>query len=223
MQRFHRQHQATVPAASSAHLEVRDLVVERGARALVSGLAFDAAPGALIQLGGANGSGKTSVIRTLAGLVAPAAGSIHWCGEPIAGNARFHADLAFVGHSSGLCGELDARENLGFQLALARAPARCTIDEALAQLDARRFARRPVRQLSAGQRQRVALARLALFDCPLWMLDEPFTALDATTRGLLEALIDAHLDAAGTVIIATHQHFDSRHALTLLDFGRAPR
>ncbi len=219
MQRFHRQQPASPATRSDARLEVRGLAVERGARALVSGLGFDAAPGALIQLGGANGSGKTSVIRTLAGLVAPAAGSIHWRGEPIGGSARFHAELAFVGHSSGLCGELDARENLAFQRALARAPARCSIDEALARLDARRFAARPVRQLSAGQRQRVALARLALFDCPLWMLDEPFTALDASTRGLLESLIDAHLDAAGTVIIATHQHFDSRHALTLLDLG----
>ncbi|MEQ8497075.1 MAG: heme ABC transporter ATP-binding protein CcmA, partial [Gammaproteobacteria bacterium] len=69
------------------------------------------------------------------------------------------------------------------------------------------------------QRQRVALARLALFDCPLWMLDEPFTALDLATRGLLTALIDEHLDEGGTVLIATHQHFESRHPLTLVELG----
>ncbi|MEQ8661280.1 MAG: cytochrome c biogenesis heme-transporting ATPase CcmA, partial [Gammaproteobacteria bacterium] len=208
--------------AAGARLEVHALEVERGTRTLVRGLAFSAGPGALVQLGGANGSGKTSVMRTLAGLVPAAAGSVTWRGVNVAGNAAFQAELAYVGHTSGLCGELDARENLAFQLALARAPQRCTPDEALARLAARRFATRPVRQLSAGQRQRVALARLALFDCPLWMLDEPFTALDAATRELLAGLIDSHLDAAGTVLIATHQHFASRHPLTLVELGAAP-
>ncbi len=87
-------------------------------------------------------------------------------------------------------------------------------------LQADGFGDRPVRQLSAGQRQRVALARLALFDGALWMLDEPFTALDKASRALLESLIDRHLDDGGIVVIATHQAFTTRHQRQDIELGR---
>lgn len=207
-------------AAAPARLEVEQLQVERGQRVLVEELSFAAAAGALIQLGGANGSGKTSVLRTLAGLVAPGAGQVRWRGQVVSGTATLAGELNFVGHLPALCAELDARENLAFQVELASAPCACTVDAALARLDATRFARRPVRQLSAGQRQRIALARLALFRCPLWMLDEPFTALDVAARRILEQLIDEHVAQGGIAILATHQAFNAAHELQRIELGR---
>jgi heme exporter protein A len=205
---------------TDTRLEVRALVVERGRHILVDGLDFAAPAGSLIQLAGPNGSGKTSVLRTLAGLSAPAAGDIAWRGRRLTGAGGYAGELNFIGHLPALSVELDARENLAFQVALSCAPRACTVEQALANLGAARIAHRPVRQLSAGQRQRIALARLVLFRCPLWMLDEPFTALDVAARRLLEAIIDAHVSAGGTVIIATHQEFASTHPLERIDLSR---
>ncbi len=198
---------------AAARLEVAGLTVERGARRLVDALSFAAQAHSLTHLKGPNGSGKTTVLRTLAGLVTPAAGEVRWCGSATSGDPDFGAALNFVGHLPGLCAELTARENLDFLDTLAPGPRAAPVDTALARLAADAFADRPVRQLSAGQRQRVALARLVLFERPLWMLDEPFTALDSASRTLLERLIDDHVTAGGVVIIATHQAFASGHAV----------
>lgn len=207
----------------AVRLDVAGLTVERGPLTLVADLSFSAAAGSLTQLDGPNGSGKTTVLRALAGLVTPAAGSVSWCGRRPDGDARFAADLNFVGHLPGLSGELDARENLAFLAALGVGSQSADIEHALARLGAGAFAGRPVRQLSAGQRQRIALARLVLFQRPLWMLDEPFTALDRPSREVLERLIDEHVDAGGVVVIATHQPFASRHPRqTIALTGAAP-
>lgn len=208
---------------AASRLEVRALVVERGQHTLVDGLDFEASAGALVQLAGPNGSGKTSVLRTLAGLSVPAAGAIVWRGQRVTGAAGFAGELNFIGHLPALSAELDACENLAFQVSLSCAPRACSVEQALASLGAARIAHRPVRQLSAGQRQRIALARLVLFDSPLWMLDEPFTALDVAARRLLETIIDAHVSAGGIVIIATHQEFASAHRLVRIDLSRTRR
>lgn len=202
-------------------LAVHGLRVERGERVLFDDLSFSAPPACLVHLQGANGSGKTTLLKTLAGLVSADAGDIVWRGEGLSRATDFRAMLNYIGHQGGLNAELDAFENLEFIATLCAAPRRMTIAAALQALDAASFAERPVRYLSAGQCQRVTLARLMLFDTPLWMLDEPFTALDHTSRSLVEALIDTHVDQRGTVLIATHQAFDSRHPIRVVPLGVA--
>jgi heme exporter protein A len=204
---------------SPARLEVRDLVVERGEFKLETAISFTASAHALIHLKGANGSGKTTALRAMAGLVTPTAGTLVWHGISIENNPVYLAALNYVGHLNGLSAELSALENLEFMSRISCQAQIRSAAEALALVRASAFAERPVRQLSAGQRRRAALARLALFDCPLWMLDEPFTALDAESRILLENLIDAHLDDGGIAIVATHQAFGCRHPATQMTLG----
>jgi len=196
-----------------ACLDVRALVVERGDTTLFSDLSFSADAHTLVHLKGPNGSGKTTALQVMAGLVAPAGGEVTWCDIPIAKHPRFAADLNYVGHLPGLNAELSALENLAFISNLGVKRPVMHIAAALERLSATPYASRPVRQLSAGQRQRVALSRLVLFDCRLWMLDEPFTALDAASRELVEALINQHISGGGIVVIATHQAFKSCHPL----------
>lgn len=202
-------------------LEVRGLRIERGERVLFKALNLYASPGQLIHLQGANGSGKTTLLKTLAGLVTPDAGEIHWHGEHLTHAADFRAQLNYIGHQGGLNAELNAFENLEFIATLCAAPRRASIAAALKGVQAAAFAERPVRYLSAGQRQRVTLARLLLFDAPLWMLDEPFTALDHAGRMLVESIIDQHVDEAGMVLIATHQAFESRHPIHVVALAEA--
>ncbi|CAN0460451.1 unnamed protein product, partial [Phaeothamnion confervicola] len=183
-------------------LAVQGLRVERGERVLFEDLSFSAPPGCLVHLQGANGSGKTTLLKTLAGLVSADAGEIAWRGERLSRASDFRAMLNYIGHHGGLNAELDACENLEFIATLCAAPRRATVAAALRALDAASFAQLPVRYLSAGQRQRVTLARLMLFEAPLWMLDEPFTALDHASRSLVEGIIDKHVEQGGTVLIA---------------------
>lgn len=206
---------------NNSGLAVQGLRVERGERVLFDDLSFSAPPASLVHLQGANGSGKTTLLKTLAGLVSADAGDIVWRGERLSSATDFRAMLNYIGHHGGLNAELDACENLEFIATLCAAPRRATVAAALKALNAASFAERPVRYLSAGQRQRVTLARLMLFEAPLWMLDEPFTALDHTSRSLVEAIIDTHVEQGGIVLIATHQAFDSRHAIRVVPLGAA--
>ena len=199
-------------------LEARQLRVERGDAVVFAELSFTAAPGTITHLKGENGSGKTTLLRTLAGLIRPEAGQVLWRGKILGGTQTIASDLIFIGHQNGLNAELNARENLHFIAALAGASKGCDIDTVLARVNASGFSMRPVRNLSAGQRQRIALARLLLFDAKLWMLDEPFTALDLVTRQVIEALLEEHLADDGIALIATHQAFNAQrevHEVTL--------
>lgn len=188
-------------------LEVSDLECRRGDRLLFSGLSFTLEPGTLLHVRGRNGSGKTTLLRALCGLLTPDAGSIVWNGE----DARrlgedFHADTLYFGHLNGIKGDLTGVENLRVSATLDG--DRIADDQlwgALGQMGLAGFEDLPTRVLSQGQKKRVALARLLLSEAPLWILDEPFTALDVDAVDQLQLLIAEHVAHDGLVILTTHQ------------------
>ncbi|MEH3023463.1 MAG: cytochrome c biogenesis heme-transporting ATPase CcmA [Pseudomonas oryzihabitans] len=196
-------------------LDAVALRCERGDRLLFDGLDVRVRPGELLQVGGVNGSGKTSLLRILAGLLPATAGRVR---RPAA------TELLWLGHAPGIADGLSALENL---LSLARLRQSLTRAQALAALAAlglEAWADEPCAQLSAGQRRRVALARLYLPAPPgLWLLDEPFTALDAATCAALERRLQAHCAAAGAVVLTSHRELESGfagHRRLLLEAGR---
>ncbi|MBL8833656.1 MAG: heme ABC exporter ATP-binding protein CcmA [Rhodospirillales bacterium] len=200
---------------SPAGLDGRALACRRGGRAVFRGLDLRAAPGELIVLRGPNGSGKSSLLRVLAGLLAPAGGTLAWDGEDVAEDpARHRARLHFVGHDDALKPTLTLREHIAFHAALRGAG---TSDPAAA-LDAfglAALANMPARVLSQGQRRRAALARLLAAPAPLWLLDEPTNGLDAAAADGLARAVAKHRAGGGIVVAATHLDFPGADARTL--------
>ena len=189
-------------------LEAEDIECTRGDRVLFHGVSFALEPGALLRIAGANGSGKTSLLRIVCGLAVPTLGILKWQGENVRTlREEYWKDLVYIAHSSAVKDDLTAQENV--EIGCALAGFRVTPGEAagaLEQFGVAHCAYLPARSLSQGQRRRVALARLALSaDVPLWVLDEPFTALDAGAVLFLQGLIAAHLVRGGIVILTTHQ------------------
>jgi heme exporter protein A len=189
-------------------LAITQLECVRGERRLFANLSFELAPHNLLQVRGANGSGKTSLLRNLCGLLPPAAGTIKWNGSDIHTlGEEYRAQIAWLGHLSAVKDELTARENLLFSArASGLAASAPDVDAALHKLGIDGFDYLPCKALSQGQHRRVALARLCL--CAgraLWILDEPFTALDAAAVSLTRELLESHLRAGGMVVLTTHQ------------------
>ncbi len=208
-------------AYNFAGLSARDLHVWRGERPVLRGLSVDAAAGDCIHVAGPNGSGKTTLLRVLAGLLTPEQGSVHWNGRPISADREaYSAALSYLGHSDGLKPEFTARENLAFEVGLRRRLDAPAIDAALACVALTESRDQPARSLSAGQRRRLAMARVMLTGVPLWILDEPFTNLDHAGVERLSEVIAEHLDAGGAVLIAAHQTpAIPRHAARRLEIG----
>ncbi len=188
-------------------LEAADLECERGGRTLFRSLSLFLRPGEALRIAGANGSGKTSLLRILCGLAAPSAGEVRWQGSPI-GELRedYARQLVYLGHAPAVKGDLTAAENLSITCTLAGLQVRKSeLHAALERfgLDAHAM---PVRKLSQGQRRRAALARLCVSAAiPLWLLDEPFSALDAHGIELLRRLVLEQLGRGGAVVFTTHQ------------------
>lgn len=188
-------------------LEISNLACSRGDHRLFSGLSFALHPGQIMQVQGANGSGKTSLLRTLCGFLMPDEGDIMWRGKNVRElDENYYAELLYLGHLNAIKDELNALENLRILAGLSG----IEIEEkdavsALRRMGLRGRERLPVKVLSQGQRRRVALARLLVADAKLWILDEPLTALDVGAVALIQELIAEHLARQGMVIFTTHQ------------------
>jgi heme exporter protein A len=191
-------------------LEVRNLECARGDHRLFTGLSFTLQPGELLHLRGSNGSGKTSLLRTLCGLMAPVEGEILSHGKNIRElREEYFNRLVYLGHLGGIKGELTAYENLRLACHLGGS----AVDEqrlldALKKMGLAGREDLPTKVLSQGQKRRVALARLLVSDAQLWVLDEPFNALDVGAVELLKGLIAERVETGGMVILTTHQEVE---------------
>jgi heme exporter protein A len=188
-------------------LEVVDLECRRGDRQLFSGLSFDVGLGTLLHVRGRNGSGKTTLLRAICGLLAADAGEIRWRGESIrALGDDYHEDVLYLGHLNGIKGDLTGIENLRIAATLDGDEAEEErLWRALEQMGLAGFEDLPTKVLSQGQKKRVALARLLVSRAPLWILDEPLSALDVDAVDLLQVLIAQHIADDGMVVLTTHQ------------------
>ncbi|MBV6751908.1 cytochrome c biogenesis heme-transporting ATPase CcmA [Pseudomonas chlororaphis] len=199
---------------TSPLLEAMALACERDGRMLFEHLELQLRPGDLLQISGPNGSGKTSLLRLLAGLMQPTAGDVQLNGQPLnAQRSELARTLLWIGHAAGIKDLLTAEENLSWLCALHRPAGREAIWQALAAVGLRGFEDVSCHTLSAGQQRRVALARLYLDSPPLWILDEPFTALDKQGVAQLEEHLAGHCERGGMVVLTTH------HTLTRVPAG----
>ncbi len=161
--------------------------------------------GDMVQISGPNGSGKTSLLRLLAGLMQPTSGQVLLNGQPLHGQrAELARNLLWIGHAAGIKDVLTPEENLNWLCALHQRATRDAIWQALAAVGLRGFEDVACHTLSAGQQRRVALARLYLDGPPLWILDEPFTALDKQGVAQLEEHLANHCERGGMVVLTTH-------------------
>lgn len=186
-------------------LKVNKLTVLRGDRCLFEGLSFRVSSGELLLLEGENGSGKTSLLKALAGILEAESGDIRWNGRDIREIRQAYCEsLVWMAHRVGLKSDLTLVENLRFETCL-RASSAHRIDAVLEQLELTRLVRLPLRALSAGQQRRVALARMLISSVPLWLMDEPFTNLDRSGRKLVKKLVAGHVKKGGLCVLAAHE------------------
>jgi len=189
----------------TAKLSATGLTVARGERCLFTGVSFALKSGQLLLLEGPNGSGKTSLLRALAGMLELESGDIRWGDRSIRDDRQsYFQALVWMAHRVGLKADLTLVENLQFESGL-RPVAETDFSAVLERLGIDRLKKLPVRYLSAGQQRRVALARLLLCAAPLWLMDEPFTNLDSDGRALVTEIVGEHLDGGGMCVMAAHQ------------------
>lgn len=193
----------------------RGLRCIRGGRTVFAELDFAVAGGEALVLRGPNGSGKSSLLRLMAGLLPPAAGALSWDGEDIGDDRETHgARLHYVGHLDAVKPALTVAENLAVWVEL-RAGGTGAVASALARFGLDRLAETPARLLSAGQRRRLALARIAATPAPLWLLDEPTVALDTDAVAALEETVSQHCAGGGLAVVSTHVDLGLARATTL--------
>ncbi len=192
----------------TAKLSETGLTLFRGDRCLFEDVSFALEPGQLLQLEGPNGSGKTSLLKAIVGMLELESGIVNWDGDPVLGQRQsFHGSLVWMAHRVGFKADLTLVENLRFEAAL-RPQVAVDIEDILERVDVARLKRLPLRSLSAGQQRRVALARMLLANVPLWLMDEPYTNLDRDGTLLVAGVVNEHLAGGGLCVMAAHQDLD---------------
>ena len=189
-----------------SQLEVSRLECIRQDIILFQNISFKLHSGDLLQIDGVNGSGKSSLLRILAGLMQQNAGEIIWQGKEISRcRYEYQQKISYIGHSNGVKDGLTALENLQVMVALAGSMSEIPLSNALDQLELTGMDTVPLSRMSAGQKRRVALTRLLVTKATIWLLDEPFTSLDASGKLFIERLITEHCARGGIIIFSTHQ------------------
>jgi heme exporter protein A len=184
---------------------VEKVHVWRGDRHVLRGVSLDVHPGELMHVSGPNGTGKTTLLRVVSGLLRPEKGSVAWQGRSIAVTAaEYQSALAYASHEPALKSDLTALENLRFTVGLKRRVTAAELRSSLERTGVANCADLPARVLSAGQRRRVAMARVLAFRADLWLLDEPYTNLDGSGSSLLSALLAEHVGQGGVALVVAH-------------------
>jgi heme exporter protein A len=191
--------------SNDAGLCVDEIHVWRGERHVLRGVSLQAARGELLHVSGPNGTGKTTLLRVVSGLLRPESGEVTWLGTPIArAGMAYPLALAYASHEPALKSDLTALENLHFMVGLRRRVTASQLRAALERTGVAECADLPARVLSAGQRRRVAMARVLACEAPLWLLDEPYTNLDGPGSQLLSALLAEHVTSGGLALVVAH-------------------
>ena len=186
-------------------LGVDKVHIWRGEQHVLKGVSMQAAPGDLVHVSGPNGTGKTTLMRVLTGLLHPEQGRVTWCAKAIdRSRTEYQSALAYLSHEPALKGDLTALENLNFSVGLKRSVSADELNDCLSRAGVAQCANLPARVLSAGQRRRVAMARVLAMRASLWLLDEPFTNLDARGVEVVSALLLAHVRDSGIAVVVAH-------------------
>lgn len=188
-------------------LEVKNLACWRNEQVLFSGVNLSLSPKNVLFLQGENGSGKTSLLRILCGFRLPDEGEISWADESTSSVPEYFQNISYVGHKNGIKDELSVEENLNLMRSMATA-SNIKTEDVLKQIGLFKRADVLARQLSAGQKRKLALARLMMTENSFWILDEPFTSLDKATVGFFELLIQQHINRGGMLILTSHHEID---------------
>jgi heme exporter protein A len=195
--------------SAAAGLSVEKVHVWRGDRHVLKGVSFELGAGELVHVSGPNGSGKTTLLRVLSGLLRPEQGHVAWNGADIAAAPLdYQRALAYASHEPALKSDLTAQENLRFLVGLKRRVSAAELTATLQRTGVAHCADLPVRVLSAGQRRRVAMARVLAVQASLWLLDEPYTNLDTAGAELLSSLLQAHVAAGGMALVVAHHELN---------------